>query len=60
MREWMDREKPGRKPLDDDKKRYQIRPTVSYESREWLEAQSQPVGRTIDKLIAIYQMRVKP
>lgn len=54
---WIDKSKPGRKPLAKGLKRVQIRPTVSQESRKWLESQPDSAGRTIDKLIAIYQMK---
>jgi hypothetical protein len=62
---WIDKKAPktkgqvGRPPLSDIERRVQIRPTVSRASKEWLESQNEATGRTIDKLIAIYQMRQK-
>jgi hypothetical protein len=58
---WMDdKKKPvGRPRLSDEERRYEIRPTVSKLSKDWLKAQDEPQGRVIDKLIVIYQMRNK-
>ena len=54
---WMDRKKAGRKPLPEGVKRVQIRPTVSQETRDFLECQQENAGRTIDKLVIIYRMK---
>lgn len=43
--------KAGRPKLTQDEKRHVIRPTVSYDTKKWLEARTDSPGRVIDRLV---------